>query len=88
MEISTNDESDNNEKKKTLKQRNLRWNTLKNKNKEINTNNLEIILGMKITVSFDTSILTPVSVVTKEPKTSVLLCSPAAKFMTELQKKL
>ena len=41
---------------------------------------------MKITVSFDTSILIPVSVVTKEPKTSVLLSSPAAKFMTESQK--
>ena len=40
---------------------------------------------MKITVNFDTSILTPVAVVTKEPKTSVLLCSPEAKFMTELQ---
>ena len=31
------------------------------------------MLGMKITVNFDTSILTPVAVVTKEPKTSVLL---------------
>ena len=40
---------------------------------------------MKITVNFDTFILTPVTVVTKEPKTSVLLCSPEAKFMTELQ---
>lgn len=46
------------------------------------------MLGMKITVNFDTSILTPVAVVTKEPKTSVLLWSPAAKFMTELQKKI
>ena len=41
---------------------------------------------MKIIVNFDTYILTPVAVETKEPKTSVLLCSPAAKFMTELQK--
>ena len=39
---------------------------------------------MKITVNFDTFILTPVIVVTKEPKTSVLLYSPAAK----LQKKI
>ena len=37
---------------------------------------------------FDSFILTPVTDVTKEPKASVLLCSPAAKFMTELQKKL
>ena len=43
------------------------------------------MLGMKITVNFDTSILTPVAVVTKEPKTIVLLWYPAAKFMTELQ---
>ena len=42
--------------KKTLKQRNLRWNTPKNNTKEIYTNYLEIILGMKITVNFDTSI--------------------------------
>ena len=43
---------------------------------------------MKITVDFDTFILTPVTVVTKEPKTSVLLWSPAAKFTTEMQKKI
>ena len=46
------------------------------------------MLGMKITVTFDTSILTPVAVVTKEPTTSILLCSPTAKFMTDLQKKV
>ena len=51
-----------------------------------NENKPEIMLGMNITVNFDTSILTPVAVVTKEPKTSALLCSPAANFMTELQK--
>ena len=42
---------------------------------------------MKIKVNFDTFILTPVTVLTEEPKTSVLLCSLAAKFMTGLQKK-
>ena len=46
------------------------------------------MLGMNITVAFDTSILTPVAVVTKEPTTSILLWSPAAKFMNELQKKI
>ena len=46
------------------------------------------MLGMKITVTFDTYILTPVAVVTKEPKTSLLLWSPAAKFMNELKKKV
>ena len=43
---------------------------------------------MKITVNFNTSILTPVVVETNEPKTSVLLCSPGAKVMTDLQKKI
>ena len=33
----------------------------------------KIILGMKIIVNLDTYILTPVEVVTKEPKTRVLL---------------
>ena len=45
------------------------------------------MLGMKITVNLVTFILTLVAVATKEPKTSVLLCSPAAKFMTELKEK-
>ena len=39
---------------------------------------------MKIKATFDTSILTPVAVVTKEPTTAVI---PCAKFMTEFQKK-
>ena len=46
------------------------------------------ILGMKIIVNLDTYILTPVEVVTKEPKTRVLLWSPVAKYVTELQKKI
>ena len=46
------------------------------------------MLGMKITVTFDNSILTPVAAVTKEPTTIILLWSPAAKFMTKLQKKV
>ena len=43
---------------------------------------------MNITVNGDTYILTTVAVVTKEPKTSVVVTSPVAKFMTELQKKI
>ena len=43
---------------------------------------------MKITVNFDSFSLPPVTDVMKEPKTSVLPCSPAAKFMTELQQKI
>ena len=31
------------------------------------------MVGMKITVSFDTSILTPVAVVTKEPKNQCIM---------------
>ena len=44
------------------------------------------MLGINITVNFDTYILTPVAVVNKEPKTSVVVTSPVAKFMTEFQK--
>ena len=65
MPISTNNESDNN-KKKILKQTNLRWNTPK-KQKVESENKPKIMFGKKITVKFDTSILTPVAVVTKEP---------------------
>ena len=38
-----------------------------------NENKPKIMLGMKIAVHFDTSILTPVAVVTKKTKTSLLL---------------
>ena len=40
-----------------------------------NENKPKIILGMKITVNFDTSISIPVKVVTEEPK-PVYCCDP------------
>ena len=46
------------------------------------------MLGMKSTVTFDTSILSPFTVSIEEPTTSILLWSAAAKFMTEWQKKV
>ena len=68
-------------------------------------NELEIMLGMKSTISFDASVLTrasktegPAKVITilsssdngktEEPSKSVPLCSPAAKFLSESQKKI
>ena len=65
----------------------LKVENAKEQEKVDNENKPKIMLGMKIPVNFDTSILTPVAVVNKEPNTSVQLWSPAAKFMTELQKK-
>ena len=50
------------------------WNHTHAKEQEVdNKNKPKTMLGMKITVNFDTSISTPVAVVTEEPKTSVLL---------------
>ena len=75
MAISTNNESDNNNNNNNNK--NIEVNKLEvehAKEKEVdNENKPKIMLGMKITVNYDTFISTPVAVVTKEPKTSVLL---------------
>ena len=52
-----------------------------------NENKPTIMLGIKITVNYDTSILIPVAVVTEEPTTGELLWSPPAELMKELERK-
>ena len=51
----------------------LKVENAKEQEKVENENKPKIMLGMKIPVNFDTSILTPVAVVSKEPNTSVQL---------------
>ena len=62
MAISTNNKSDNNNKKHWSRQtwgEHLKEEEVNNKNKP------KIMVGMKITLNFDTSISTPVAVVTE-----------------------
>ena len=61
MAIFTNNESDNNKKNKLEVEHAKEQELVNNENKP------------QIPVNIDTSFLTPVAVVTKEPKTSVLL---------------
>ena len=86
MAIFTNNELDNNNKNNEVEK--LEVEHAKNQELVDNEKKLKIMLVMKITVNFYTSILSLVSVVTKETKNSVLLWSPATKFMPEMQKKL
>ena len=74
-------------------------------NEKDNAEELEIMLGMKSTVSFDASVLTAASSteepakditilpcsdnsMTMEPLINVPLCAPAAKFLSESQKRI
>ena len=70
MAISTNDDTDNNNKNIEVDKLEVEH----AKEQEVdNEHKLKIMLGMKITVNFDTSISTQVAVGSKEPETSVLL---------------
>ena len=74
-------------------------------NRKDDAEELDVMLGMKSTVTFDATILTqadkseksvkvlttssnPGKGITIEPLTSIPLCSPAAKFLSESQKKI
>ena len=110
MDISNNRESDNNDIiNKEDDEFELDTTCLlehaKDLDKKDDAEELDVILGMKSTMSFDASMLTQasraeeppklVTIMTKsdrdtdgEPLNVVPLCSPAARFMSESQKKI
>ena len=78
MKISTNNGSDNNDKNIVVDQPDVEH----TKVQEIvaNDNELEIILGMKITIYLDIYILAPVAIVTKEPNKQCTDVFPCGKI--------